>query len=133
VIAAHFGLDIQDYRTGLVRVAYSGPLSRAEIAGLAPLVTGLAIQGDAIAQRLVDRTAAQLAWLGLHAVRALFSPQESFPVVIAGGLVLAGEMILGPLRAGLAAEFPLAQFVVGVEDPAVSLARLAMVDLIHKE
>lgn len=132
-IAAHFGLDVEDYRGGLVRVAYSGPLSRAEIAALASLVTGLASQGDVIAQRLVAKTAADLAWLGLHAVRSLFTPQESFPVVVAGGLVLAGEMILAPLRSGLAAEFPFAQFMVGIEDPAVSLARLVQYDLIHKE
>jgi N-acetylglucosamine kinase-like BadF-type ATPase len=132
-IAAHFDLTLADYRAGLVRVAYSGPLSRAEIAALAPLVTELAGQGDVIAQRLVAKTAADLAWLGLHTARALFTAQESFPVVLAGGLVNAGEMIFGPLRAGLAVQFPLAQLVIGFADPAVALARLAQVDLNQEE
>ena len=132
-LSAYFGLDMKDFRAGLVRTAYSGPLSRAEIAALAPLVTGLASQGDEIALRLVAKTAADLAGLGLHAAHSLFSPQENFAMAVAGGLTLAGDMILGPLRAGLAAQFPLAQFVVGTVDPAVALARLAQFDFLHKE
>jgi len=128
-ISAHFRLDPADYRAGLVRAAYGGPISRAEIAALAPLVTRLAAEGDAIARRLVQKTAADLAWLGLHAARALFSPAERFDYVVAGGLTAAGEPILAPLRAGLAQEFPLARFIVGNQDPAVALARLAMFDL----
>ena len=133
VITAHFQLNRADYRDELVRLAYSKPLSRTEIASLAPLITALASEGDAIALRLVAKTAADLAGLGLHAVRYLFTPAEAFPVVVAGGMVSAGEMILGTLRAGLAAEFPLAQLVIGIADPAVSLARLAQYDLSHQE
>ena len=132
-ISAHFGLDIHNYRVELVRLAYGKPLSRAEIAGLAPLSARLAAEGDETARRLTQKTAQDLAGLGLHAVRSLFQPQESFTVVAAGGLISAGDWVLAPLREGLAREFPLAGLVIGSEDPAVALARLAIYDLAHKE
>ena len=133
LVSAHFGLDPANYRHDLVSLAYGRPLSRAEIAGLAPIATRLAAEGDEVARRLCDKTARDLAWVALHAVRTLFTPQESFHVVAAGGMVAAGDWILAPLRAALAREYPLARLVIGSEDPAVSLARLARYDLTLKE
>ena len=133
VIAAHFGLNVSNYRHELVRLAYGKPLSRAEIAGLAPIATRLAAEGDETARRLVDETARDLADVALHAVRTLFGPQETFPVVAAGGMIAAGDVILAPLREALAREFPLARLLIGSEDPALALARLARFDLTHQE
>ena len=132
-VSAHFGLDVNNYRTELVHLAYTKPLSRSEIAGLAPLASRLAAEGDEIARRLAEETARDLAGLVLHAVRSLFSPEESFPVVAGGGMLSAGDWVLAPLRAGLAREFPRAELMIGSEDPAVALARLARYDLTHKE
>jgi N-acetylglucosamine kinase-like BadF-type ATPase len=133
IISAHFGLDVHNYRTELVHLAYGKPLSRAEIAGLAPLASRLAAEGDVTARRLAEETAQDLAGLVLYAVRSLFSSQESFPIVAGGGMLSAGDWVLAPLRAGLAREFPRAELVIGSEDPAVALAQLARYDLTQKE
>jgi len=93
------------------------------------VVTRLAAEGDAPASRIVAKVSGDLAALALHAARQLFTSQESFAVAAAGGLLNAGEMILGPLRAGLRREFPQARLVVGDEAPAVALGRLAIADL----
>jgi N-acetylglucosamine kinase-like BadF-type ATPase len=92
------------------------------------VVTRLAAEGDPAAARITAKVARDLASLALHAARRLFTPQESFDLVAAGGLLNAGEMILGPLRAGLAEEFPRARLLIGTEAPAVALGRLVIHD-----
>jgi N-acetylglucosamine kinase-like BadF-type ATPase len=130
-ICQHLGLTRETFHSGLVRLAYQKPLSRAEIASLASVVTCLAAEGDVPASRIVAKVSGDLAALALHAARQLFSGEESFDVAAAGGLLKAGEMILGPLRVGLAREFPQARLVIGEEAPAVALGKLALHDLLR--
>jgi N-acetylglucosamine kinase-like BadF-type ATPase len=125
-VCEHFHLGKDTFRLDLVALAYQKPLSRAEIAGLAPVITRLAAQGDALAARLTAETAGDLAELTRHACWRLFGPEEAFDLVVAGGLVNAGELILAPLRLMLRRDFPLARFQVGSEQPAVALGRLAL-------
>ncbi len=131
-VCQHFDIQAQNFRPELIRLAYQKPLSRAEIAALAVQVTRLASEGDAVAVQIVEKAASDLAGLGLHAARQVFQPNEIFPVVAAGGLCNAGEMILKPLRDGLALEFPRASFLVGSEAPAVALGRLALNGLVNE-
>jgi N-acetylglucosamine kinase-like BadF-type ATPase len=128
-LGAHFQLDPAGWRATLIERAYHPPLSRTQVAQLAPLVTALAADGDALARDLTLQAAADLADLALHAARRLFSPGEAFPVVVAGGLTNAGDLLLGPLANRLRAEFPQAALHVGREAPAVALGRLALTDL----
>jgi N-acetylglucosamine kinase-like BadF-type ATPase len=128
-LCQRLGLTLSTFQSELVHLAYQKPLTRAEIAGLAEVVTRLAAEGDPLAGRITAKVAADLAALALHAARQLFTPPESFDLAAAGGLLNAGELILAPLRAGLAAEFPLARLVIGTEAPAVALGRLALEDL----
>jgi N-acetylglucosamine kinase-like BadF-type ATPase len=128
-VCHHFQIAPEHFREELVRLAYHPPLSRADIAGLAPLVTRLAQQGDPIARIIVAKTAADLADLSLFAAGRLFTPAEVFDVVIAGGLVNAGEVLLSPLRQRLAEAFPHLKFQTGSEAPAVALGRLALHNL----
>ncbi len=125
----HFGLELQDFRTQLVHLAYQKPLSRAEIAGFASAVTRLAAENDPLALRVTGKVASDLAALALHSARQLFRSNEAFDLAAAGGLLNAGELVLGPLRQGLAHEFPLARLTIGMEAPAVALARLALYDI----
>lgn len=128
-LCGHLGLTPETFHTEIVRLAYSKPLSRAEIAGMAGVVTRLASEGDPAAARITAKVAQDLANLALHAARTLFSAAEAFDAAGAGGLFNAGEMIAGPLRAGLAREFPAAHFVVGTAAPAEALGRLALRDI----
>jgi len=127
-VLRHFGLAEPTFREDLVFLAYHKPLTRAEIAALATVVTGLAAQGDPLAARLTAEAAADLTALALHAARRLFNPEESFDVAVAGGLTNAGKLILGPFRQGFAQEFPRAILHIGAEAPAVALGRLALYD-----
>jgi N-acetylglucosamine kinase len=131
-VCQHFGIKAENFRPELVHLAYQKPLSRAEIAALAVLVTRLASEGDVVACRIVQKAAGDLAGLGLHAARQVFQQNEIFPMVAAGGLCNAGEMILKPLQDGLVRDFPNASFQVGNEAPAVALGRLALYGLTNK-
>jgi N-acetylglucosamine kinase-like BadF-type ATPase len=122
----HFGWDPAEFRSGMYDIAYRHPISRPEIASLAILVTRLAAEGDAVALEITHKVAADLAALALHAARSLFRPDEGFDVAAAGGLLNAGDLVLGPLREGLAKEFPYATLTIGKEEPAIALGRFAL-------
>jgi N-acetylglucosamine kinase-like BadF-type ATPase len=128
-LCAHLGLTPDSFHSELVRLAYAKPLSRAEIAGMAQVVTRLAAEGDPAAARITAKVAQDLANLALHVACSLFTPAETFAVAGAGGLFNAGEMIAGPLREQLAVEFPASQFVIGTAAPALALGRLALRDI----
>ena len=125
-LCLHFGFTRETFHTGLVRLAYSKPLSRADVAGVAPLVTRLALEGDVLCARVMEKVSHDLAALALHAARSLFAADERFDVAAAGGLFSAGEIVSAPLLRGLVEEFPRAQFRLGTEEPAVALGRLAL-------
>jgi N-acetylglucosamine kinase-like BadF-type ATPase len=131
-LCEHFHLNYETFHEELVRLAYHPPLNRAEIAGVAKVVTKLAGEGDALALRIAQKVAADLAALAIHAMHSLFQSAEQFDVVVAGGLINAGDLILAPLKAALGDEFPLARFHIGDEQPAVALGKLAFFDLYEK-
>jgi N-acetylglucosamine kinase-like BadF-type ATPase len=112
-------------------LAYHHPISRADIARLAILVSRLASEGDLVALRIMDKVANDLADLVLSVTRVVFEPYETFPLAAAGGLLNAGELILAPLRKKLADEFPNAQLIIGKEEPAVALGRFALYNNFH--
>jgi len=128
-VCDHFGLNRENLRSALIELTYQKPLSRAEIAGLAPVITRLAAQGDEMAGRIMAGAASDLANLAVSTARGLFSPSEAFDVVMAGGLVNAGNVILAPLRRCLHTAYPNSTFLLGVASPAESLARLALANL----
>jgi N-acetylglucosamine kinase-like BadF-type ATPase len=126
-----FSLDRPDLKETLIQLVYRKPLSRAEIAAFAAEVVRTATADDAVANRLVAATVEDLADLALHAARRSFSAAEPFVVAVAGGLLNAGDVVLGPLRQKITAAFPCATVVTGTEEPAVALGRLALYDLSH--
>ena len=123
---AHFDMTAKTFRPRMYDLAYHNPISRAEIAKLAILVSGLASEGDLVALRIMNKTANDLADLVLSATRIVFKTHEVFNVAAAGGLLNAGDLILEPLRQKLANEFPNARLIVGEEEPAVALGRFAL-------
>ncbi|MGC9520457.1 MAG: BadF/BadG/BcrA/BcrD ATPase family protein [Anaerolineae bacterium] len=127
-ICQRFDLDLSDFRAGLCEVAYQKPLSRAEIAGLAPIATRLAKEGDPIALQITKQVASDLADLALSVTHRLFDPHEDFDVAAAGGLLNAGALIIDPLRERLAEAFPRARLLIGRENPAIALGRLVLHD-----
>ena len=128
-VCRHFNISPVHFREELVPLVYQTPLGRAEIAGVAPLVNRLADQGDPMAKIITAKIAADLAGLVLNAAGRLFSANETFDVVMAGGLVNAGAVILKPLQQKLADAYPKIVFKTGSEAPAAALGRLLLYDL----
>jgi len=124
-LCEHFGITPANVRGELVQLAYHKPLSRQDIAGFARVVTRVAYQGDAVANRIVQKAARDLAGLGINAASQLFTAEETFSVVVSGGLFNAGEILLTPVSQQIRAVFPHIVFSHGSEDPAVALAKLA--------
>ncbi len=104
-IYAHFG--IQDL-WALIPLLYRGTLPRHQIAALAPLVARCAEAGDATAREIMHQAGEELALLAATAARHVGLSGSAFPVVLAGGVFRAGEVLLEPLRAALRAREPLA-------------------------
>jgi N-acetylglucosamine kinase-like BadF-type ATPase len=125
-VCQHFKIQYETFHQEMIQLAYQKPLSRTEIAGFAVAVTNLAQKGDVLAQRLSAKVANDLSNLAIHAARRLFTSQESFDLVIAGGLVNAGDLMLAPLKQALQNEFPDANFHIGNETPGVALGKLAI-------
>jgi N-acetylglucosamine kinase-like BadF-type ATPase len=125
-ISQHFDLPGSDFRFELVHLAYQKPLTRNEIARVARVVLELAAQQDPVALQITQKVSHDLAALALYAAHQLFETQDTFDVVVAGGLTNAGDLILAPLKEGLGKEFPHSNFHIGVEDPAAALGRLAL-------
>jgi N-acetylglucosamine kinase-like BadF-type ATPase len=127
-LCERFRLDHATFREGLCDVAYQKPITRAEIAGLAPIATRLAQEDDAVARQIVRRVASDLADLTVFTAERLFTPHEAFDVAAAGGLFNAGALVSAPLAQRLAEAFPYARLVLGTEEPAIALGHL----LIHE-
>ena len=125
-IYERFDMTEETFRPKMYSLAYHHPISRAEIARLAILVSGLAQEGDLVALRIMNKVANDLADLVLHVTRVVFEPHEIFNVAAAGGLLNAGELILAPLRQKLAEEFPNARIIIGKQEPAVALGLFAL-------
>ena len=128
-VCEHFGLPQTNFHRGLIYLAYQKPLNRAEIAGFAVAITRLAYKGDPVALSITRKVAEDLANVAMHAARSLFTPDEAFVMAIAGGLTEAGELILSPLRLALQQEFSQTVLMVGTEQPAVALGKLALNNL----
>ena len=93
------------------------------------MVTRLADLGDPLAKMIVEKTVADLAALVLSAAGRLFTPGEAFDVAMAGGLINAGALILGPLQQTLVAAYPHITFKTGSAAPAEALGRLILHNL----
>lgn len=98
--------------TGGSLARFVGNETRGEARFLAPALAA----GDAVARRILDETAGDLAFGLSHAVH-LFHPEI---IVLGGGLALLGE----PLRAAVAAALPDLLMEAFRPGPAIGLARL---------
>ena len=88
----------------IIAFAQEHMANRSRISALAPLVSKAAAAGDASAQRILERAAAEEAEMVAAIVRGLFDEPDnqaavSIPVTYVGGTFKAGEAILGPLGA----------------------------------
>lgn len=70
----------------LPAMAYGGGLTRERMAELAPTVIGVAQTGDAVAARILDEAATELASTARSVVRQLSFDGAPYPLIFSGGL-----------------------------------------------
>ena len=92
-------LDIQKPQDLVERLAQAADARRL-LGTLAPVVMGLASEGDRAAGSLVEQAACQLASLVSGCLRQA-EPQQSVACSYTGGLFSAGALLLEPLKARL--------------------------------
>jgi len=85
---------------------YEGRWQRAEIAALAPVVTGAAAAGDPVALALVAEAAQGLAATAAAVMARLTWPDRTVALAPVGGVFTAGRVILAPLKVAVAARAP---------------------------
>jgi N-acetylmuramic acid 6-phosphate etherase len=119
---ARFGLD-QPHE--LIPTIYRGSWDRKALAALAPLVIE-AVAEDAVAARIVDEAARDLAQTAAAAARSLGLGERPLPLALAGGLLLASagyrERVLQALKSLNVYPDP----VTLVSEPAVGAIRLTL-------
>ncbi len=113
----------------LLDVIYHEQTTPQRIAALAPLADNAAAAGDAIATHIIEEAAQELAQLTAAAVRLGGLGDTSVPVVLAGGVLLAGGAFAARFRALLGASVPGAYFVTPRHSPAEGAALLALREL----
>lgn len=108
-----------------IPAVYRGSWDKAAIASLAPIVLELAVAGDKVAHKIVEKQARELARTAAGAVVNAGLPREGLPVALTGGLVLQSEAFrerfLTDLRACGVTPGPVGL----VDDPAVGAVALA--------
>lgn len=113
----------------ITRLVYRDNLPRHVLAGFSVRVSRAADAGDRVAQRILREAGETLGNDVLVVARKLFTPDETFPVVLGGGVFKAGEWVIAPLRERVLAEYPKAQIILPDVSPAAGLARLALSEL----
>ncbi|MEM1509885.1 MAG: BadF/BadG/BcrA/BcrD ATPase family protein [Thermofilaceae archaeon] len=83
----------------ILRKLYVEKMSTSDVARLAPSVTRLAMQGDRVALKIIERAAEQLALHVIALVKRLGMLEEQpVKVAVVGGVFKAGRVILDPFE-----------------------------------
>jgi len=103
-----------------------GPLTRAQVASLCPVVVGVARQGDWKAVEILEDAGIELGRLALAVIARLGMQEDRFAVVPFGGVFRAGELVLRPFGEAVKAAAPRAEVVRPHFEPVVGAVLLAL-------
>ena len=121
-------LNLPDLSTLINRVYGGGvhPMTRDEMAAVAPHVARLANAGDPFACELFRAAAHELAFQTEAIIRMLDAQQEPVLVQLYGGCFRAGAVITEPLRQELVAYAPQAELLPPFRCTVIGAAALAL-------
>jgi N-acetylglucosamine kinase-like BadF-type ATPase len=108
---------------------YVDKLSTTEVAALAPIVTAAAVEGDAVAQGIIQKGVETLSECVETLARRLNLGQAghgAVEVVLVGGLLRAGAVITGPLYAAIRARVPGCILTMPELPPVIGAGLLAL-------
>jgi N-acetylglucosamine kinase-like BadF-type ATPase len=114
---------------GLIDSVMGGKLEPTEIARVTPLVCQAALDGDVVANSLLDRAAEDLADMVCSCVQKLEMAATAFPLAIAGGLLTHCELLRQRLQVAIQKRGPRPDPLVVVEEPAQGSVALAQESL----
>ena len=110
---------------GLIAAVHGGVWDRTRLSGLAADVIRAASEGDAVAQEIVTRQAADLAGCVTAVARALGFPAEGVPLALAGGLLVNAPTYRDQFLRQLISAGVRPVHTLAVSDPAEGAVRLA--------
>ncbi len=122
-IPAHFGMaNLQEVHSAI----YSQRLSRAQIAGLASVVSAVALEGDGVSRNLLRQAGTDLGETALAAMKQLDVVDTGITIYTTGGVFSAGDLILSPLRETVLAVSPNSTIREAHFNPATGTILLAL-------
>jgi N-acetylglucosamine kinase-like BadF-type ATPase len=101
-------------------------MTRAEVAGLCPVVAQAARQGDAVATAILNEAGVELGRLGAAVIRRLGMEQDAFALAPFGGVFRIGEPVLRSFRETIRTAAPNATVVLPRFEPVVGAVLLAL-------
>jgi len=114
IALAHFAIqDVGELR----RILYSPPIKRHELAGFAKCVFEASGSGDAVANEILEKAGRRLARLALPVLENLFGRDESFPVILCGGVFRRETAVSRALTTEINGIRPLADVFLSVLQP----------------
>jgi N-acetylglucosamine kinase-like BadF-type ATPase len=124
-ILAHLKLDDE---SRLPRIVYDRELPRMTVAALGPIVQGAAVQGDAVATRILERAAEELVLAARSVASRLEMRGDEFTFFLAGGVFRVVPWLAEELPRRLAEVAPRCQVQLLHEEPAVGAVWLALAE-----
>jgi N-acetylglucosamine kinase-like BadF-type ATPase len=124
-ILAHF--DISDV-SRLPRIVYDRDQPRTAVAALGPLVQQVSERGDAVAARILERAAEELAMAARSVTTRLEMRGDAFEFVLAGSIFRLVPWLASDLRRRLVEIAPRSAVEHLREEPAMGAVRLAMAE-----
>ncbi len=122
-VLTYFAADnIRSATTNLFSRGISQPL----IAGFSREVSRIAYEGDQTAIEILESAGETLGELAAFVARRLFTEEDSFPFVLAGGVFNIGKLVMDPIHCVLGPQFPKCRIVIGEMRAGEATARLAM-------
>ena len=121
-------LNLPDLRTLINRVYGGGvrPMTRDEVAAVAPHVSRLANEGDPFACELFKGAAHELAFQAEAVIRMLNLRDEPVLIQLYGGCFRAGTVLTEPLRQEIVAYAPQAELLPPIKCTVIGAAALAL-------
>lgn len=114
-----------DTPQNLVPMVYNQPITRQDIAGLAPLVIKAATDGDQVSKAILDQAVQDLA-LAVLAVTQKLNLKETVPWAVGGGLLIHCDLLVEGIISATQKSGITLNPVTKVDQPVLGAVQLAL-------